>query len=183
MRVLLASKSPRRKELLKELLDDFDVKVFSADENFLGKTPQETVKEISLRKLRAVDCKDDYDLIIASDTLVFKDGVYYGKPKDRNDAIRMLKELEGKTHLVCSGIAIYYGGVEEAYAVTTGVTFYPMTEGQIENYLDTHYCLDKAGAYAVQDGVVVKEFNGSYTNVVGLPLEKLKEIFEGKNIL
>ena len=100
MKVLLASQSPRRKELLKELINDFTVETYPADENFLGDTPQDTVKEIALRKLKAVPQMDRYDLIIASDTLVYKDGVYYGKPKDRADAIRMISELEGKTHQV-----------------------------------------------------------------------------------
>lgn len=183
MRVLLASKSPRRKELLKELIENFEVKVFPTDENFLGESPQATVKEIALRKLNAVEDKNKYDLIIASDTLVFKDGVYYGKPKDREDAIRMLSELEGKHHLVCSAIALYYNGEIETHAVTTKVIFNDMSLAEIERYVDNYNCLDKAGAYAVQDGVVVKEFEGSYSNVVGLPLEKLSEILKGKKII
>ncbi len=183
MRVLLASKSPRRKELLKELIENFEVKVFPADENFLGESPQATVKEIALRKLNAVEDKESYDLIIASDTLVYKDGVYYGKPNDREDAIRMLKELEGDTHFVCSALAIYFNGKTETHAVTTKVKFHDMDTHDIEAYVDNYYCLDKAGAYAVQDGVVVKEYEGSYTNVVGLPLEKLREILREKRII
>lgn len=183
MKVLLASQSPRRKELLKELINDFTVETYPADENFLGDTPQDTVKEIALRKLKAVPQMDRYDLIIASDTLVYKDGVYYGKPKDRADAIRMISELEGKTHQVCSSLAIYYKGSIESHSVTTDVTFYKMTMDEIVDYIDNHYCLDKAGAYAVQDGVVVEKYDGSYTNVVGLPLEKLSEILKEKNII
>ena len=106
MKVLLASASPRRKELLKELIQEFNVETYPTDENFLGETPEETVKEIALRKLNAVPNKERYDLIIASDTLVYREGVYYGKPKDYSDAVRMLTELEGVTHVVSSGLAL-----------------------------------------------------------------------------
>ena len=183
MKVLLASASPRRKELLKELIEEFNIETYPTDENFLGETPEATVKEIALRKLNAVPQKDRYDLIIASDTLVYREGVYYGKPKDYSDALRMLTELEGVTHVVCSGLALYYKGKVETHAISTLVTFNPMSREQIEDYLNSYYCLDKAGAYAVQDGVVVKSYEGSYTNVVGLPLEKLKEILEEKKII
>ncbi len=183
MKILLASKSPRRKELLKEVFNDFTVESYDANEDFLGATPQETVKEIALRKLNAVANKSRFDLIIASDTLVYKDGVYYGKPKDTDDAVRMLKELENDTHVVCSGLAIYYKGKVIVDAETTSVTFHSMSESDIKAYLDNHYCLDKAGAYAAQDGIVVKEFKGSYSNVIGLPLERLKEILEKNEII
>ena len=183
MKVLLASASPRRKELLKELIQEFNVETYPTDENFLGETPEETVKEIALRKLNAVPNKERYDLIIASDTLVYREGVYYGKPKDYSDAVRMLTELEGVTHVVSSGLALYYQGSVESYAVSTLVTFNSMSREQIEDSLNSYYCLDKAGAYAVQDGVVVKSYEGSYTSVVGLPLEKLKDILKEKKII
>jgi len=183
MKVLLASASPRRKELLKEVISEFSIETYPTDENFLGETPEATVKEIALRKLNAVPNKERYDLIIASDTLVYRNGVYYGKPKDYSDAVRMLSELEGVTHVVCSGLALYYKGEVESYAVSTLVTFNAMSRQQIEEYLNSYYCLDKAGAYAVQDGVVVKKYEGSYTNVVGLPVEKLKEILLEKKII
>ncbi|MBO5775983.1 MAG: septum formation protein Maf [Clostridia bacterium] len=183
MKVLLASQSPRRKELLKTVLPEFAVESYPADERFKGVTPEETVKEIALRKLVAVENPERYDLIIASDTLVYKDGVYYGKPVDEQDAVSMLKELEGKTHVVVSGLAISYKGERECYSVSTNVTFHKMSEEDIYNYLHTHYCYDKAGAYAVQDGVVVERYEGSYTNIVGLPMEKLTEILKEKKII
>ena len=183
MKVLLASGSPRRKELLKEIIKDFNIETYPTNEDFLGDTPEDTVKEIALRKLKAVPQKSRYDVIIASDTLVYKDGIYYGKPKDREDAIRMLEELQGVTHIVCSGIALYYQDIIECYADSTLVTFKQMSREQIEQYLDSYHCLDKAGAYAVQDGVVVKDIEGSYTNVVGLPIEKLIKILKEKEII
>lgn len=183
MKVLLASASPRRKELLNEVFCDFKVETYPANEDFLGDTPQATVKEIAFRKLDAVPQKERFDVIISSDTLVYKDGKYYGKPKDRNQAIEMLLELEGRTHVVCSGVALYVNGNVEVFAESTLVTFNSMSREQIEEYSDNHYCLDKAGAYAIQDGVVVKEIVGSYSNVVGLPVEKLKEILKEKKII
>ncbi len=183
MKVLLASKSPRRKELLKEIFSEFTIETYDADENFLGVSPQETVKEIALRKLKAVVNKERFDVIIASDTLVYRAGVYYGKPKDEEDAIRMLLELEGKTHTVCSGLAVYINGKVFLDAVSTLVTFKEMSLEDAKEYFNTHYLLDKAGAYAVQDGVVVKEYSGSYSNVIGLPIERLKEILKDNNII
>ena len=183
MKVLLASGSPRRKELLKELFEEFNIETYPTNEDFLGETPQDTVKEIALRKLCAVPNKERYDLIIASDTLVYRNETYYGKPKDIDDAIRMLSELQGVTHVVCSGIALYYKGEIDCCAESTLVTFKSMSRQQIIDYLNSYYCLDKAGAYAVQDGVVVEKIDGSYTNVVGLPLERLREILREKKII
>lgn len=178
MRILLASKSPRRYELLKTLVPDFTVETYPSDEDFIGATPEETVTEIARRKLAAVPSPERFDVVIACDTLVYKDGVYYGKPADRADAVRMLTELEGKTHVVVSGLWVLHGGIAEHVAERSYVTFKPMSLTDITEYLDTHYCLDKAGAYAVQDGVVVASLEGSYTNVMGLPTEALKKILD-----
>lgn len=174
MRVLLASNSPRRRELLKYLTSEFDVNAFSADENFKGKTPEETVTEIALRKLYAAKPEFcDYDVVIASDTLVYMDGKYYGKPRDVSAAIGMLSELSGKTHTVYSAVAVMKNGKVSTATEATKVTFKALSEKDIREYVSTHQVLDKAGAYAVQDGVLVKGYSGSYTNIVGLPLEKL----------
>lgn len=178
MEVLLASKSPRRYELLKTLVPDFKVETYPSDENYVGLTPEETVIEIARRKLVAVPLPERYDVVISCDTLVYKDGKYYGKPVDFADAVRMLTELEGKTHVVVSGLWVWHKGTCSHVAERSYVTFKHMSEDQIKEYLDTHYCLDKAGAYAVQDGVVVSSLDGSYTNVMGLPTEALKKILD-----
>lgn len=177
MRVLLASNSPRRRELLKYLVPEFDVKAFSADENFKGGSPEETVSEIAFRKLSAAEKEfGNYELVIAADTLVYMDGRYYGKPRDRADAVRMLGELSGKTHTVYSAIAVRLNGKILRAVEATEVTFKKLGASEISDYIDTHPVTDKAGAYAVQDGVVVAGYKGSYTNIVGLPLEKLSAL-------
>ncbi len=176
MRVLLASKSPRRHELLRTLVPTFNIETYPSDEQYIGKSPEETVTEIARRKLMAVPSPERYDVVIACDTLVYKDGKYYGKPRDYADAVRMLTELEGKTHIVVSGLWVWHSGTAEHVAVRSTVTFKSMTHAEIEEYLQTHYCLDKAGAYAVQDGIVVDKIDGSYNNVMGLPTEALTQI-------
>ena len=177
MRVLLASNSPRRRELLRSLVPEFDVEAFPADERFSGKTPEETVSEIARRKLVAAkEMFSDYDLVIAADTLVYMDGKYYGKPVDASDAKRMLKELSGKTHTVYSGLAVMKSGAFLYATEATDVSFKKLSEEEIDGYLNSHSVLDKAGAYAVQDGVVVKGYKGSYSNIVGLPIEKLSAL-------
>ncbi len=174
VRVLLASSSPRRRELLKNLFSDFDVRGFAADEHFIGETPEETVAEISRRKLAAAsELFGSYDIVIACDTLVYMDGRYYGKPSDEADAVRMLKELSGRTHTVYSGVSLFRGGACVTEVVRSEVTFRKMSDEDIKNYVASHSVTDKAGAYAVQDGVVVERYEGSYSNIVGLPLEAL----------
>ncbi|MDR0696014.1 MAG: Maf family protein [Christensenellaceae bacterium] len=177
MRILLASESPRRKELLKAIFLSFDVYKTCIDENYEGLMPEDTVKEIAKRKLRvAVEKNTGYELVIAADTLVYCNGLYLGKPKDKADAIQILTYLEGKTHEVYSGIAINFKGVEVIEHETSNVKFHSLTQEDIENYIATHDLLDKAGAYAIQDGVVVECFNGSFSNIMGLPISKVNEI-------
>lgn len=178
MRVLLASASPRRKEILSELIPLFEVKSFESDENYIGECPENTVIEIARRKLKAVPLSLNYDLIIACDTLVYLDGKYYGKPQSRKEAELMLAELSGKTHTVVSGIIVATEGQTYEKAVSSAVTFKNINAEDIRHYLDNYVYEDKAGAYAVQDNVLVKEIKGSYYNVVGLPKEELKNILE-----
>ena len=176
MKVLLASASPRRKELLQEIISDFDIKVFPCDENFVGLTPEETVLGVAGEKMNAVIGKENYDLIITCDTLVYMNNKYYGKPTDKNVAFRMLKELSGNIHKVISGLVVYYKGNIISSAVTSEVKFKNLTDNEIYSYIDKYNPLDKAGAYAIQDSVVVDSYQGSYNNIVGFPTEKLKEI-------
>lgn len=179
MKVLLASASPRRRELIKKLFEEFDVAAYPADENYKGETPEDTVKTIALRKLAAVTASEAYDLVVASDTLVYMDGKYYGKPADEAEAVKMLGELSGRTHTVYSSVAVRYKG--ETYTATdaTRVTFRVLGREEIARYVAAYDCLDKAGAYAVQDGVTVASYEGSYDNVVGLPTEKLRSLIKG----
>lgn len=182
-RVLLASGSPRRKELLSLLITGFDIKAFEADETVSGLTPEDSAKEIALRKLNAAGEASGYDVVIACDTLVWLNGKPIGKPSSREEAAKMLSALSGKTHTVVSGLAVRTpAGIRQA-AVITDVEFKRLSPSDINKYLSEHELLDKAGAYAIQDGIVVKSYNGSYTNVIGLPIEALREILTADGVL
>ena len=154
MRVVLASKSPRRKEILENLGLKFDVIVADAEES--------------------CDIADGC-LIIASDTLVFAEGEFLGKPKDRSDAKRMIEMLSGKAHSVVSGLYLSYGGKEYSDAGETKVIFDEMTESEIDDYISSPEPYDKAGGYAVQGlaSLYVSGIEGDYFNVVGLPVNLL----------
>ncbi|MDR0751579.1 MAG: Maf family protein [Christensenellaceae bacterium] len=178
MKVLLASESPRRRELLKAIFPAFDVCKTHANECYKGRSPEDTVKEIAKRKLRAAcyENQSNYDLIIAADTLVYCDGRYLGKPLDNSEAFQMLTYLAGKTHSVYSGIAASYMNSEVIVAEKSEVIFHNLTDKEIEEYIYSHNLLDKAGAYAIQDGVVVCGFSGEYSNIMGLPLNALRNM-------
>ena len=185
MKIILASKSPRRKELLENLGLNFQIITSEADESADEKNPELLVKILAERKGEAVvdklsrEGRDMTDtLIIACDTLVHFDGNILGKPKDRDDAHRMLSMLSGKSHGVSSGVYMYYNGKVAIEHKTTTVDFAALTEGEIQSYLDTDEPYDKAGAYAIQGkaSVFIEGFSGDYFNVVGLPVRKLYEM-------
>ena len=177
--VILKSSSPRRIELLKEMNVSFIQKSFDVDETMnKNLTPEENVKEVSLRK--ALVNKDEYfDYIqIGCDTIVALGNTIYGKPKDENDAFRILSELSGKTHKVISGLTVIYKNKIYNTYVTSFVTFKELTDEDIHNYIKTKECFGKAGAYAIQ-GIgkcLVEKYEGSLNNIIGLPTEKLEEI-------
>lgn len=181
--ILLASRSPRRRELLARIVPRFDVQAPEADEDIVCATPEETVLAVAQRKLQAAENKEQYYAVIACDTLVYLDGKYYGKPLDREDAIQMLKELSGRTHTVYSGFVVRAGGREIEEAVTSEVTFKALTDAEIARYVDTEQPYDKAGAYAVQDGRLVASYKGDYTNIMGLPVDAVKRALAELNAL
>ena len=186
MKIILASKSPRRREILENLGLKFDIIVADADESSDIRDPQELVSTLAARKGRAVlerlggDAKDT--LVIASDTLVYADGEFLGKPCDREDAERMIRMLSGNSHDVVSGIYLYYGGREATAATATRVKFDKMTEDEIAAYLATDEPYDKAGAYAIQGkaSAYISGIEGDYFNVVGLPVNLLKKTLKEK---
>ena len=178
MRIILASKSPRRKEILENLGLKFEVMVADADESSDIKDPALLVRTLAERKGRAVlaglEDKDDC-LIIACDTLVYAAGEFLGKPKNKDDARRMIAMLSGKSHKVVSGIYLYHESKEITAAAVTNVIFDELDGEEIERYISTDEPYDKAGGYAVQGlaGVFVKRLEGDYFNVVGLPVNLL----------
>jgi septum formation protein len=180
--IILASASPRRVELLRSIVPDFEVVPSAAPEVHDDQlTAWEMAQVNAYRKARAVAKKFPDALVIGADTLVYLDGEarLFGKPDDRAEAARMLGELAGRTHAVITGVCLL--GLREhhqrSFAEWTDVRFHPLTPGQIADYLARMDPLDKAGAYAIQDHgeLIVAEVSGSYSNVVGLPVERVRE--------
>ena len=186
IRVVLASKSPRRKEILENLGLKFDIVTADADESSDIRKPGELVMALAEKKGLAVIEKlgDDTDnsLIIACDTLVYCNGEFLGKPKSREDARRMIDMLSGSSHEVISGIYLSYRGESTTAYASTKVIFDKMTDSEIEAYLNTDEPYDKAGAYAIQGlaSAHIKGIEGDYFNVVGLPVNVLCNTLKDK---
>ena len=181
---ILASQSPRRKQLLAWADLQFDVIVSSADEDFPADMPvQDVPVHIAKNKALAVQSKIENELtahkgkwIIAADTIVVLENEIIGKPVDRADAIAILHKLSGKTHRVITGVYLINGAVSSHFSETTLVHFHPLSDAQIQYYIDQYQPYDKAGAYGIQDwiGVVgIKGIEGDFYNVMGLPVSKL----------
>ena len=178
--LILASESPRRAELLKELGLEFQIIPSDAAEVFDEQlSPLEVCELNAHRKARTVAKKHPDALVLAADTLVFLDKEIMGKPTDLAEARRMLGRLQGRTHQVVTGVSLIHLRThrERIFAASTDVTFHPLTGEQINVYLSKMNPLDKAGAYAIQEHgeTLVSEIFGSFSNVVGLPLEELRE--------
>ncbi len=175
MKIILASNSPRRRELLSEICESFEVLPQNVEEKSNYSRPDLIVKELAKIKLGNLPVERSEDLIISADTIVYKDGKIYGKPKDKAQAIAYLSELNGAKHFVYTGVAICCKGKITVFYDKSAVYFKSLSEKEIADYADGGSPMDKAGAYGIQDREVVKSYCGSYTNIVGLPMEKLKE--------
>lgn len=179
-RVVLASASPRRSELLSEVAEDLVVHPSDIDESLVkAGSPRALVRALSERKASAVAAVrgNADEVVIGADTVVYLDKLY-GKPRDRADAIRMLTELNGREHSAFTGVTVVRDGWTRTFSVRSAVKFRNMTAHEIEEYVDGHRPYDKAGAYAVQEGVVVGSYRGSLTNIIGLPMEKLVKVLK-----
>lgn len=177
---ILASASPRRLELLRQLRRPFQVHVSNAKELTSGfLTPRECVLFNAFRKALAVAKLFPDALVLGADTEVCLDGRVFGKPKDARDAARMLGALQGKTHEVITGVCLVQLSIRQVrtFAVVSHVTFRRLTPAAIRDYLGKIQPLDKAGAYAIQEhgDDIIAGIHGSYSNVVGLPLEELRQ--------
>lgn len=184
-KIVLASQSPRRRELIQLIHPDVQFLTAKVDEtvpDYLK--PEQVVQVLAEKKARAVEelllpADQDDSYVIGCDTIVSLDGKIYGKPKDKEDAKRMLSELSGKTHQVYTGVSVLYDhGKEVNFAEKTDVTFKDLDDDMIERYIETGEPMDKAGAYGIQGegGKLVESFEGDYDNVIGLPVEKLERI-------
>ena len=184
-RVILASKSPRRQELLKLLFDEFEIVPATGEEIIPeGADAMDVSRLLAVQKCREVSEKFPDDLVIGCDTTVIVGNEILGKPADEADAARMLGELSGTSHYVVSGACISFGGRERSFSQVTEVSFRKLADEEISAYIATGEPMDKAGAYGIQEkgSLLVREIKGDFFNVVGLPVSKLAaelELFLG----
>ncbi len=177
MKIILASASPRRQELLRYITPEFEVKPADVDETLPEGVPaEESAEFLAVRKAVYVAQLCPESVVIGSDTVVIAEGEILGKPADEADAERMLKMLSGKVHKVVTGVCIAYGKKTFSFSEATDVKFYKLTDEEIREYIATGDPMDKAGAYGIQsDGcVLVEKIDGDFFAVMGLPVARLK---------
>lgn len=180
MKIVLASGSPRRHELLQLITEDFEIRVSEADESVPENIPAEkTAEYLSMVKAQAVELNTD-EIIIGCDTVVVIDGRVLGKPSSEEECFEMLSLLSGKTHTVYTGVSFVCSDRTHSFTAGTNVEFYPLTQNEISDYIATGEPFDKAGGYGIQGkgSLLVKDISGDYFNVVGLPVSALKRELE-----
>lgn len=181
MNIILKSASPRRKELLSKMGYSFEIKAMDIDESIDNSlSPFENVKRLGLLKAK-VNEKDDYgSILIGCDTIVVLNNEIFGKPKNDDDAFRMLKALNGKKHQVMSGVGVIYKDYYYNFVEVSDVYFKKLSDDEILGYISTGECFGKAGSYAIQGigGALIDHIEGSLNNIIGLPTEKLKNVLE-----
>jgi septum formation protein len=178
MKLILGSKSPRRKELLAGLGFDFEVRTKETDESFpVEMQPSDVALYIASKKAAELVSEiTETELLICADTVVIIDSTILGKPKSREEAIGMLRSLSGKTHTVITGVVLFSLKKEVRLSVATSVVFNSLGMEEIENYVDSYQPFDKAGSYGIQEWIgyaAIERIEGSYTNVVGLPTHEV----------
>ena len=179
--IILASKSPRRRELLGSIVRDFAVEVREVDETLPdGVHPREGVELLAVRKGAAVAAENPSSIVISSDTLVELGGVALGKPVNEEDAFGMLRRLSGNTHNVHTGVAVSYRGHTCSGVATSSVSFRQITDCEIREYIAGGEPMDKAGAYGIQGegGKFVKEYTGDFDTVMGLSVSLTEKLIE-----
>jgi septum formation protein len=176
-KIILASKSPRRQELLKLMDIDFRVVLKEVDESYPEHlSPEEIVVHIAEKKARAFDEDINDEVVLTADTIVTIDGLILGKPESQEHAVEMLQMLSGKVHQVITGVCLLYKHQYNKFFDVSEVFFRKLSDAEINHYVQTYNPMDKAGSYGIQEwiGLVgIERINGSYTNVVGLPTEKV----------
>ena len=183
MRIILASGSPRRKEILSKLNLDFEVIPANIDEEIFNEDPIITARYLAKQKAKSVWIKNKYALVLGSDTVVYFKGKILGKPKDEDEAFRMLKNLSGKWHTVITAVSFFSYGKKLTIHDIARVKFRNLSDKEIWDYIKSGEPMDKAGAYGIQEfgATVVEKIHGNFYTVMGLPIVKvykvLKEIF------
>ena len=178
--IILASESPRRQALLRQIGLDFAVKISGIDEDIsIDLPPNQLAEHLAREKAHAVAVDYPNQLVIGADTIVVFDGQILGKPKDNEHSYQMLSTLSGNTHQVITGVALQLRdkNLDETFHAVTNVTFNTLSDSDIYYYIDTYKPFDKAGSYGIQDwfAVFVKHIDGCFYNVMGLPLANLWE--------
>lgn len=182
--IVLASKSPRRQELLKGIGVDFSILTKEVDESFPSKLPLIDVAPfLSLKKAKAFEDSElpDNYMVITADTVVIVKNEILGKPKDRDDAVRMMNLLSGKVHKVVTGVTVHTKEKTKTFSVISKVTFETLDNQEVGYYIDNFRPYDKAGAYGVQEWIGyigVSNVEGSYYNVMGLPTQRLYKVLK-----
>lgn len=178
--IILASASPRRRELLSRITADFEVMASDVDEQVESYDPETVVRELALRKAEAVSSGRPHDIVIGCDTVVYSQGEILGKPQDRADAGRMMRMLAGRRHLVFTGVALMQGERRLYERDRTQVTFTDISERELAHYLDREDIYDKAGAYAIQGAAskFIRGIEGSCSGVMGLPVEMVYHMLQ-----
>jgi len=179
-RILLASKSLRRQQLLRDMGIDFEIVFKDFDESYPeGLTGAEIAGYVAEKKAMVFAGKlSDNEIVITADTIVWCGGRVLGNPVDANDAINMLQEISGKVHEVITGVSLLSSGINVTFTESTRVTFVEMSDAEIRYYVDKYAPYDKAGAYGIQEWIgltACSHIDGSYFNVVGLPVQRLYE--------
>ena len=174
-RVILASQSPRRRELLQLVGIPHTVQPADVDEAYRpGEEPMAHARRLAREKAATVAAADPEALVVGSDTIVVVDGDVLGKPRDEAHAAEMLTRLSGRSHVVMTAVAVRWGGRERSAVEVVGVTFHPLTVEDIQAYIATREPMDKAGAYGIQGfgATIVERVDGDYFAVMGLPLQR-----------
>lgn len=177
-KLILASNSPRRRELLATIVSGFEVIPSAFEEKAEGLTPEETASAFAEGKAREVFSRYPQYAVLGADTVVTLDGRLLGKPRSPEEAAETLRFLSGRTHAVYTGICLIGRSVFLRNVVKTDVTFRRLTPEVIARYVQSGSPMDKAGAYGIQDGMLVQSYEGSYTNVVGLPVEQVRAMLK-----
>ena len=183
MNIILASASPRRKEILENTNVKFDVVKSEIDEVILDQElPSQVVMRLAFEKCMDIAHRYEDDLVIGADTVVVLDDIILGKPKDKDDATSMIKKLSGKTHQVITGISLINLNANKKIIdyVVSNVKFKDLSEEDIKDYIQTNESLDKAGGYGIQGygALLVEEIQGDYFNIVGLPISRLSDLLK-----
>tara|TARA_R110001592_G_scaffold276441_4_gene543547 strand:- start:1366 stop:1932 length:567 start_codon:yes stop_codon:yes gene_type:complete len=176
-RLILASKSPRRQELLRSLEVDFEIRTKEVDESFPATIPVNEVAEyLAVKKSQAIEDLKENELVITSDTTVLNEGKILNKADNAEEAFEMIRSLSGKTHQVITGVCLRSSTKKVSFSETTKVTFRALEKAEIEHYIQNYKPFDKAGAYGIQEwiGMVgIEKIEGDFYNVMGLPLHRL----------